>query len=203
MRAHRSLSAAAFVLALSACAAPGKFVWVDAYQPPPEAPKEGGYHLAPGDVVSVRALNHESVSASRLKVRSDGRITVPFVNDVDVADRTPTEVARILEQGLKSYIQNAVVSVTVDEPRPFVVAVMGEVSKPGNYAVEPGSGVLEAIASAGGVTQYAHDDGVYVLRRHTPEAAPERIRFRYRSLSRAEGAAAAFKLQPRDLVVVE
>lgn len=180
---------------------PGKFVWIDSYDPASEAVE--AYLIGPGDVVSVRVLGQEDASAARLKVRADGKITLPLIGDVAVADHTPEVAARQLEERLRSLFQNPTVTVTVDEPRPFTVAVVGEVTRPGNYVLETGSGVLQALASAGGLTQYAHEDMIYVLRKKDPHSPPVRIRFTYPALSRAEGASALFRLRPRDVVVVE
>jgi ribonucleotide monophosphatase NagD (HAD superfamily) len=64
-------------------------------------------------------------------------------------------------------------------------------------------GVLQALASAGGLNPYAHDDGIYVLRKSKNSDMPERIRFDYELLSRAEGKAAGFRLRGSDVIVVE
>lgn len=184
------------------CTTPGRFVWVDQYRDP-APPLTADYQLQQGDVVSIRVLGHEDMSGAQLKVRADGKITAPYVGDVDVAGKPPTQVAGELTAAMRAYVQNPVVAVTVDEPRPFTVSVLGEVARPGNYTLESGANVLHALASAGGLTQFAHEDGVYVLRRAAGEEQPTRIRFDYRALSRAEGAAAAFRLRSRDVVVVE
>lgn len=186
---------------LSGCVSPGRFVWADDYDQRAE-PAEA-YLLAPGDVISVRVLGQEEASARGLKVRADGKVTLPLVGDVLVSDQSPDAAAKLLQERLRSLFQNPTVTVSVDEPRPFTVAVLGEVTRPGNYVLETGSGVLQALAGAGGLTQYAHEDMIYVLRKTAPEAAPVRIRFTYPALSRAEGAAATFRLRPRDVVVVE
>lgn len=199
-----SLARAAFAcaaLSLIGCATPGKFVWVDAYDGSAE-PAEA-YRIGPGDVISVQVLNQQEASASRVKVRADGKITLPLLGEVSVTELTPTAASARLEERLKTLFQNPVVTVQVDEPRPFTVAVLGEVNQQGNYVLEAGAGVLQALASAGGLTQYAHEDMIYVLRKQDPASPPVRIRFSYPALSRAEGTAATFRLRPRDVIVVE
>jgi polysaccharide export outer membrane protein len=66
--------------------------------------------------------------------------------------------------------------------------------------LERGAGVLEALAAGGGLTEFAHRDRIFVLRRHS---APVRIRFTFEGLSRGQGRAAAFRLESGDVVVVE
>jgi len=83
------------------------------------------------------------------------------------------------------------------------VSVLGEVARPGAYAPEPGAGVLQVLAMAGGLNAFAHEDRVFVLRKIDPEAVPTRIRFDYPTLARAEGRASAFTLRTGDVVVVE
>lgn len=171
--------------------------------PPEPGP---GYRIAAGDVLGVRVWNQESMSLARARVREDGRISVPFLNDVEVAGETPTLLAQRLENSLRSYVQNPVVTVTVEEIRPLRVSVIGQVTRPGLYDLERGAGVLSALAAAGGLTDWAHRDRVYVLRptAATQGAAPPlRIRFTFGALTRAEPAASRFVLHQGDTVVVE
>jgi len=88
----------------------------------------------------------------------------------------------------------------VVESRLLSVPVLGEVGKPGQYTLERGAGLLEALAAAGGLTEYAHRDAIFVLRR---EPAAARIRVRFESLARGEARASAFRLKPGDSIVVE
>lgn len=182
------------------CGPTGKYVWADQYVEP--RVQDTGYQLQPGDVVSVRVLNHDELSA-KSKIRQDGRISLAFLNDVDVVGKTPPVLAEALAEKFRSVVNNPVVTVSLEEGQPFTVAVMGEVTRPGNYALDPHSGVLQALASAGGFTQFAHQDRVFVLRKSAPDKAPERIRFTYGQLSRAEGPSASFALRRNDVVVVE
>lgn len=191
----------ALALTCAACAATGRYTWVDGYEAPPGGVADA-YLIGPGDLLSVRVVNHDEMSA-RVRVRPDGQVSLPFLNDVQVAGQPPPALAQALTERLRPFAANPVVTVTVEEPRPFTVSVLGEVPRPGVYTLEPGAGVLQALASAGGLNQYAHDDRIFVLRRRTPSEEPERIRFDYRALTRAEGKAAGFRLRTHDVVVVE
>lgn len=177
----------------------GGFVWVDNL--PAARAAAGAYAVGVGDVVSVQVWDHDKMSA-RARVRSDGRISMPLLDDVDVAGKTPTQLARELERQLKerNLVVNPSVNVVLEETKPLGVAVMGEVSRAGMYTLDAGAGVAEALASAGGLTEFAHRDRIYVIRR-TPQ--PVRIRFTYDALAEARGLAATFRLQSGDVVVAQ
>jgi polysaccharide export outer membrane protein len=189
-------------LGLSGCAHTGSFVWVDAYRPAPSV-QDAPYRLGPGDVVALRVIGHDEFSVARAQVRGDGRISLPLNADLEVNGMSLDALSTILRTRLKAYLANPAVSLTLEQPRPLTVSVVGEVNHPGSYALDPHTGLLTALASAGGFTPYAHDDRIFVLRRTSPEAPPVRIRFKYEALAHAEGAAATFTLKRYDVVVVE
>ncbi|HEX9308170.1 MAG TPA: polysaccharide biosynthesis/export family protein [Anaeromyxobacter sp.] len=203
---RRPTPSATTLAALIACAAcGGRAGGIRVEDLPAAPPDDPGYHVAPGDVLSVRVLNQDAMSQSRARVRDDGRISVPFLQDVEVAGATPAALSRRLEAALRTYVVNPVVTVTVDEVRPLRISVIGEVAHPGAYELERSAGVLAALAAAGGLSMYAHRDAVYVLRpvRPAAEGAPTRIRFTFSALTRAERPAASFVLRQGDTVVVE
>jgi polysaccharide export outer membrane protein len=198
---NRSRRFAPAALALAAATAvacgSGNYVWV---QDLPSSPtREEGYVISPGDLVNVRVFGQEDMS-TRAKVRRDGRIAVPFLGDVDVNGKRPTVVAREIEERLKAYVNAPRVTVVVEEFQAITVPVLGEVAHPGTVTLEASSGVLQALANAGGLTDYADRDKIFVLRR-----APtlRRIRFSFDALTRNDPKAAMFALQGGDVVVVE
>ena len=187
------------VLAVSgACATTGPFTWVNDYQEPP-APTSTGYVIQPGDMLQIRVFNQPDMS-TKAKVRDDGKISVPFLNDVVAAGFTPNALAAQLQTRLKEFINAPVVTVSLEEARPFSVAVMGEVAKPGVYAVPATAGVMQALAAAGGFGLYASRDKIFVIR---DAPTRTRIRFTYDALAQGEGKAGTFHLRPGDTVVVE
>jgi len=185
------------VAALFSCARIGPYLWVDDYAPPAADP--GGYRIAVGDVLSVVVYRQEGMSA-REKVRQDGKVSLPLLRDVQAAGFSPSELAQQIQDRLKDYINVPVVTVAVAETRPLVVPVLGEVAKPGQFTLEKGAGVLDALAAGGGFTEFAHRDRIFVLRR---EPRLVRIRFTFEALSRGQGRATALQLQAGDVVVVE
>ena len=182
----------------AACAPSGPYIWADDYIAAVEKQPRQGYLLAVGDLVAVRVFGHEDLSV-RERVRDDGKISLPILKDVDAAGLAPQALGDEVRARLKDYVNAPVVTVTVEESRPLVIPVLGEVTHPGQYTLEKGSGVLEALASAGGLTDYAHRDRIFVLRRQSP---PVRIRTTFSGLSQG-GRASALRLQPGDCVIVE
>jgi polysaccharide biosynthesis/export protein len=159
------------------------------------------YTIGVGDLLSIQVWDQDKMSA-KMRVRSDGRISLPFLNDVDAAGKTPVKLAGELEAGLKSVILNPKVTVVVEESKPLTlsISVLGEVAKPGVQTLDPRAGVAQALASAGGLTTFAHKSRIFVSR---PGPPPVRIHFTYEAITRAVGAAPSFRLRTGDVVVVE
>ena len=200
---HATIRAAGLMLLLcaSACKTTGEYVSVDDLPAAP-SPTEREYVIQPGDTISVRVWGQDNLSA-RGKVRPDGKISVPFVNDVQAAGSTPEALAKKIQTGLKDFLVNPVVTVTLDEPRPLQVSVLGEVARPGTFVLDQSAGVLQAIAMAGGMTPFANRDSIMVIRQQADGRSPKRIRFTYSGLTQLQGRAATFRLLGGDVVVVE
>ena len=139
------------LVAAMGCGPSGQYVWVD--QVPSssftlrDAPQ---YVVAPGDLLNVRVYGQDALSA-HARVRTDGKLTIPLAGDVAMAGRTTDQLAAAIGPRLKDYVKDPSVSVTVEEIAPISVTVLGEVSRPGVISMERRAGVLDAIASAGGL----------------------------------------------------
>jgi polysaccharide export outer membrane protein len=171
---------------------------VEQYKEPPEA-AASDYTIGVGDVLSIQVWDQPQMSG-KMKVRTDGRISVPFVSDAPAAGKTPSKLAADLEAGLKSVVLNPKVTVVVEEERPLTISVVGEVIKPGSQPFTRDTGIVQALAAAGGLNNFAHKDRIFVVR---SAPAPVRIHFTYDQLTRAVGPASLFKLRPGDVIVVE
>ncbi|MBZ4419138.1 exopolysaccharide export protein EpsY [Myxococcus sp. RHSTA-1-4] len=195
----RALACAVLLLG-SACGGLGKYVWVEEYQEKPPPP-DTSYRIAAGDLLNIRVWNQEALTTSA-RVREDGRISLLFLDDVEAAGHSPALLSQQIQTRLKDYINNPVVTVALEQARPIKVTMVGEVARIGPLEIEPNSTLLQVLAGAGGFTEYAHKDRIFVIRQEDG-AAPLRIRFRYEDLVHAEGRAYAFRLRPGDVVVVE
>ena len=192
-RAFVAILVAGF-LASAGCAS-RSYVWVNDLTPDEAGT---GYVIASGDVINVRVFNQENLS-TRARVRSDGEVAVPLLGDVMVRGRSPAALSKYLEERFKQYVVSPAVTITVEETQPTLVSVLGEVAHPGNYSLDATSGVMQALAAAGGLTEYASRGSIYVIRRDPAE----NVRFTFTMLTEADSRAAAFRLRAGDVVVVE
>lgn len=183
----------------AACASTGGAIGVDQLKDESGATGPAEYIVGVGDMLSIQVYN-DAQASGRMRVRSDGRISLPFVSDIQAAGKTPVQLARDIEAGLKTVIVNPQVTVVVEESTPLSISVLGEVSKPGSQSLQRDTGVADALAAAGGLTAFAHKDRIFVVRT-VPK--PIRIHFTYEALTKGIGQAPLFRLRPGDVVVVE
>ena len=204
-RADTTLLLAVAWLALGGgCASGGQYVAVEAF--PAEAARPAGpYLIAEGDLLGIRVYGQEGLSGS-VRVRSDGKISLPFVNEHQAARLTPAALTISLQAALKTFLVNPVVVVSLEERHPAQVSVLGAVVLPGLYPLRPNTGVLQAVALAGGLTPFADREGLYVLRSvadRPGHPTTSRIRFAWKALASGRGPSANFELMEGDVVVVE
>jgi polysaccharide biosynthesis/export protein len=187
----------ASLLAMQACSSAGSYVWV---QDVPSESATPGERIGAGDLLNIRVFGQEAVS-TRGRVRPDGTFTLPLLGEIEVTGKKPAILAKQLEKQLTPFINAPSVTVVIEEA-PVTVTVMGEVKTPTVAQLEPPPTVIQALARAGGLTEFADEDDIYVLRQ-TASGSPERIRFTYLNVLRGERGAAQFRLKTGDIVVVE
>jgi polysaccharide export outer membrane protein len=181
---------------LAGCGGTGPYVWADHL--PASAAGSGDVVIADGDVLSIRVFNQDPLSTKE-RVRSDGRISIPVVGEVVARGKRPAQLAVEIQERLKEIVKVPSVIVSFEAGTELKVSVVGEVRNSGVFQVEPGSNVLVALAAAGGLTDYADGDKVFVVRR----SLPQRIRFRFSDLRSADPKSIQFMLVAGDVVVVE
>jgi polysaccharide export outer membrane protein len=130
--------------------------------PPPVGLAE--YVIGPEDMLDISVWDNEQISRT-VQVRPDGKISLPLLNDVQAAGLTPMQLRHVLTTLLTPYMPVASVSVIVREVHSFKVTVLGEVREPGRYDLKSRSTVLDLLAMAGGLTEYAARGRIVVLRR--------------------------------------
>ena len=133
-------------------------------------------------------------------VRPDGMISLPLLNDVQAAGLTPMQLREQLTKRLTEYMPNPEVSVIVREVNRFKVSVLGEVRKPGRFDFKSKATVLDAIALAGGLSDYAARSRIVIIRQQD-SGATKRIAVNYNKIVSASSEDDFF-LQPGDVVVV-
>ena len=141
------------------------------------------YLIGPEDVLDITVWKNCPDLCRTVPVRPDGKMSLPLVNDVQAAGLTPMDLRQHLTQQLAEYLPSPEVSVIVREVHNFKVAVVGSVKMPGDYEIKSQATVLELIARAQGLTEFANRDKIVVLRQNGTKT--ERIPFNYRKV--AEG----------------
>jgi len=123
------------------------------------------YHLGLGDKLRIEVYRDTQLSQS-VQIRPDGKITLPLIGDLDANGRTPIELRDQITRQLKEYVTNPVVTVIVVETKAPVAYVMGEVNHPGAVALgDEQLTVLQALALAGGLKDFADTKNIHILRR--------------------------------------
>jgi polysaccharide export outer membrane protein len=121
------------------------------------------YVIGASDLVTVTVWKEEKLSGSLL-VRPDGMISMPLLGDVQASGLTPLQLADQIARKLKKFIQDPNVSVVLNQINSKKIYLLGEVGKKGPLEMTPGMTLLEAIASAGGLTDDANTKKIYILR---------------------------------------
>jgi polysaccharide export outer membrane protein len=188
----------AIAAACGACAGPGNYVWYSQLSPAAIA-AANEYLVSVGDTLSVRVLGHEDMS-TRVRVRSDGRVAVPIIGEVNAGGKRPSDLRTEIEGRLKEFLVLPSVTLNIDETLPPKITLLGEFARPGVFPVEPNTSLAEAIALGGGVTEFASRDRIFVVR-SLPQAT--RIRFTWDAVTRDVGLAAAFPIRGGDVIVIE
>ena len=154
------------------------------------------YRIGPEDQLLISVWKNDAMSRSVL-VRPDGKIALPLLNDVQAAGLTALELRDVLTTKLKDFIPNPEVTVIVSDVRSLKVSVIGEVARPGRYELKSWATVLDALALAGGFTQYASRSKIVIL--HPKGKSMEKIPFNYNEVS---GKQENFYLRNGDIVLV-
>lgn len=156
------------------------------------------YVIGESDVVTVNVYKEPTLSGSLL-VRPDGMISLPLLGDIKAAGKTPLQLADEVTAKLKKYIQDPNVTVTVQGINSKKVYLMGEVGKTGPLELTPGMTLLQAIATAGGLSPFANAKKIYILR--TVDGKQQKIPVQYKQALRGDGSV-NLPLNPGDTIVV-
>jgi polysaccharide biosynthesis/export protein len=156
------------------------------------------YRLGPGDKLRIEVYREAQLSQA-LQVRPDGKITLPLVGDITAAGTTSLELRDTLTNALKEYVTNPVVTVIVTDAIAAQVYVIGEVSNPGAQVMQGPMTVLQALAQAGGLKEFAKKGDIRVLRK-AAAGRTTTLNFNYKDA--INGQADPMPLQPGDTVVV-
>jgi polysaccharide export outer membrane protein len=170
-------------------------------RPAPASPTtvvETDYVIGSDDVLVVNVWKEPELSRS-VPVRLDGKITLPLIGDVVAEGATAKELQARIEKGLDEYLSKPAVTVIVGEAKSHKFNIIGEIQKPGTYILTAPTTVLDAIAQAGGLRDWAKSKSIYVLRMRS-DGTKERLAFNYKRVIR--GADRDIEIKTRDTIVV-
>lgn len=162
-------------------------------------PQQAAYKIQPDDVLEVFVWREQDLTRT-VTVRTDGRISLPLVQDLPAVDLTPEELqARITEQ-LKKFVSAPVVSVIVQPSEHFVVYVTGNVERPGMYRFRKPVTVLQALAMGGQFGEFADQENIRIVRGAGETAAF--FLFNYKDALKGKNLGQNILLQNNDVVLI-
>jgi polysaccharide biosynthesis/export protein len=164
------------------------------------APHDESYQVGATDVLAINVWKEPDVSRT-VTVRSDGKISLPLVGELQANGLTPRQLEQEITKKLSNYISDPEVTVIVQESKSQRVNIMGQVAKPGSYFLTNSMTVLDAIAMAGGFRDFAKQKSIYVLRQG-PNGTQTKLPFNYKDVIKGKNLAQNIKLEPGDTVVV-
>jgi polysaccharide export outer membrane protein len=160
------------------------------------------YLIGPGDTLNVFVWGDQELTTD-VVVRPDGLITTPLVEDLQASGKTPTELARNLEERLSKFVKTPKVTVSV---RQFVgryteqVRVVGQASQPQSIPFREGMTLLDVIIEVGGLTEFASGNSATIVRKIGGKTSQYRVRLD--DLIRDGDISANVKMMPGDVLII-
>jgi polysaccharide export outer membrane protein len=161
---------------------------------------DNSYVIGNDDVVGINVWKDPDLSRS-IPVRSDGKISLPLVGELQAAGRTPLQLEHEIALSLKDYMTAPEVTVIIEQINSKKFNILGQVLKPGSYSLALATTVMDAIATAGGLRDFAKKEDIYILR-ELPDGTESHIHFNYKSFIKGKNPTQNIKLEPHDTVIV-
>ncbi len=160
---------------------------------------DSAYVIGPEDALDISVWKDETLKAATL-VRPDGGISFPLAGDFIVAGKTVAQVREELIRRLEKYIPEPVVTVSVVRVSSLRIYVLGRVNKPGDFQVGRNIDVLQALSIAGGMTPFAKEDDIRIIRKVKGESIS--IPFEYSRIRKGGDLSQNITLQSGDVLLV-
>jgi polysaccharide biosynthesis/export protein len=164
----------------------------------PAVPVDSTYIIGADDVLHVAVWKEADLTATE-PVRSDGKISLPLLNDVQASGLTPMQLADSLTEKLKKFVADPRVTVVVTQVNSKRIYMLGEVSHTGAMSITPDMTVMQALASAG-INQFANTKKIYILR--VESGKKQKLPVNYRKLIKGQDIEHDYPLRPGDTIVV-
>jgi len=158
------------------------------------------YVIGPDDVLSIVFWKDKDLSAE-VTVRPDGKVSLPLLNDIQAQGRTPDELRDALKQAAQAFVEDPNPTVMVKEIKSRRVFITGQVEKPGPYPLTGETTVLQLIAMAGGMREFADGSNITIIRK-ADNGRTEILPFNYRDVLKRKNLTQNVQLKPGDTVVV-
>jgi polysaccharide biosynthesis/export protein len=158
------------------------------------------YKIGSGDILEIVTWKEPDFTRETILVRIDGKISFPLLGDVQAAGRSPLEIQKDVETGLKDYVDNPIVTVTVKNPESQKFYVLGEVKKTGEYRLIKGLTVLQAFALAGGFTDWASKKEIILLRNENGKDKVHEIN--YKKIVKDKDFSQNIRIKTDDTIIV-
>lgn len=167
--------------------------------PPKSATEDPDYVIGADDILDISVWKEIDISR-RVPVRTDGKISLPLLNDLQAAGLTPMQLQAQITEKLKKFLTEPQVTVTVMATNSRRVYIMGEVGRPGPIALLSNMTVLQAITTAGGLGQFANGSKIRILR--TEGGKQVLYSFNYKDVLAGKNPEQNIILKPGDSIVV-
>jgi polysaccharide export outer membrane protein len=161
---------------------------------------DSSYVIGNDDKLAISVWKEPDLTRAIL-VRSDGKISLPLVGEMQAAGRTPLQLEQDIANRLRNYITVPEVTVIVDQINSKKYNILGQVGRPGAYPLTLSTTVMDAIAAAGGFKDFAKSKGIYILRQN-PDGTQSRLNFNYKDFIKGKNLTQNVKLEPRDTIIV-
>jgi polysaccharide export outer membrane protein len=161
---------------------------------------DNSFVIGNDDRLAINVWKEPDLTRS-IPVRSDGKISLPLVGELQATGRTPLQLEGDIADRLKSYITEPEVTVIVEQINSQKFNILGQVVKPGSYPLAAATTILDAIAAAGGFRDFAKQKNIYILRQNAG-GSETRIAFNYKDVIQGKNPGQNIKLEPHDTVVV-
>ena len=171
--------------------------------PAPPAPKvTEDYVIGLQDVLSVVVWREPELSVKEVAVRSDGKISLPLINDIQANGLTPKQLQDQVTEKLKDFVAAPNVSVIILKSLSQSVSIVGEVSKPGAYPLGAPMTVLDLLARAGGLTEMANPKQIKIVRKEGDKTEQFLFNFNYKDVIKGKKLEQNITLRNGDIVMV-
>ena len=165
----------------------------------PSAVNLSTYRVGAEDLLEITVWREDALKRDVL-VRPDGGISYPLIGEVQAAGKTVDQLREEITKRLEKFVPDAAVSVTVLKTGSQRIYVLGKVTKPGEFPVGRNVDVLQALSMAGGLTPFADQNGIRIMRREGDRQST--LPFEYGRVIRGEKLEQNVLLRPGDVVVV-